>query len=54
MGSSLATDPHARFQAIKKDFDELKSEVRDIHKKIDVLIQGQPSGYSNGYNPLSN
>lgn len=45
MGLSLETDPHARFQVIKKDLDELKSEVRERNKKIDVLIQsfkGQP------------
>jgi len=52
MGLSLSTDPHARFQSIKKDIDDLKSEVRDTNKKIDLLVQslsGQPNGHSNGY-----
>lgn len=39
MGLSTATDPHARFQVIKQDIDDLKSEVRESNKKLDMLVQ---------------
>jgi len=39
MDLSTATDAHARFQVIKQDLDDLKSEVRESNKKLDMLVQ---------------
>jgi len=58
MDLSTATDAHARFQVIKQDIDDLKSEVRERNKKIDILIKsfgGHSNGHTNGqYNALNN
>jgi len=39
----LMNDPHARYQVIKQDIEELKNEVRENNKKIDMLIQAMKS-----------
>jgi len=57
MDLSTATDAHARFQVIKQDIEDLKSEVRDRNIKIDILIKSfgiQSNDHSNSqYNTLN-
>jgi len=46
----LQNDPNARFQVLKQDIDDLKTEVRESNKKLDMLVQAFGNTKKDSYN----